>query len=270
MASLDLSGSLVNTAESKSDRGPVTNLRAVDVPSHCALFLDIDGTLIDIAPTPDAVTTPDGLVAALHAIRDKLGGGLAVLTGRPIADVDRLLAPLAPVAAGIHGAELRCSPGGAIEQLAGPIDEDVLAAVRLAVANEPGCAVEPKRASLAVHYRLAPDAGPRLETALQRILDNGPDHLMLCPGRRVLEIVPRHVSKGSALKSLMGLPMFRGRVPVMIGDDVTDESAFEAAHGLGGLGLRVAGEYFAQASAHFTGPDDVRTWLATFSRSLVS
>lgn len=248
----------------------MTKPKAVDVPSHCALFLDIDGTLIDIAPTPDAVTTPDGLVAALNAITEKLGGSLAVVTGRPIADVDRLLAPLAPVAAGIHGAEVRASAGGTIQQLAGPIDEDVLAAVRRAVADEAGCALETKRVSLAVHYRLAPDAGPRLEAALQRILDDGPDHLMLCPGRRVLEIVPRHISKGSALKALMELPMFRGRVPVMIGDDVTDESAFEAAHGFGGLGLRVAGEYFAQASAHFTGPDDVRTWLATFSRSLQS
>lgn len=234
------------------------------------MFLDLDGTLIDIAPTPAAATTPDGLVTVLETVTKLLGGALAIVSGRTIADVDRLLDPLMPVAAGIHGAEMRTIPGGTVARRTQAMDADVVAAVYRAAAAEPGVGVELKYASLAVHYRLAPAAGPRIEAALVKILANGPDHLMLCPGRRVLELVPRDVSKGTALEALMALPEFRGKIPVMIGDDVTDQSAFNAAHRFGGHGLRVAGEHFASTDAQFSGPAEVREWLANLARSLAS
>jgi trehalose 6-phosphate phosphatase len=233
-----------------------------------ALFLDLDGTLFDIAATPDDVVVPDGLVSLLDALTHQLQGALAIVTGRPIADVDRFLAPLAPVAAGIHGAEIRAAPDGVTQCKAEPIDAAVIAAVFRLCEQEPGTIVEVKSASIAVHYRLAtPLAEPRIEAGLLRILDAGPDHLILCAGRKVLEIVPRHVSKGASLQALMELPAFRDRRPIMIGDDVSDRSAIEAADRLGGSGLRVAGGMFAPHEAAFSGPADVRAWLAALLKS---
>jgi trehalose 6-phosphate phosphatase len=235
-----------------------------------ALFLDLDGTLIDIAPTPDGVRVPDGLAGLLAELTRGLGGALAIVTGRPIRDVDRFLAPLAPVAAGVHGAEIRAACRGAVRLMADPIDGAVIAAVEEMAAAEAGTVVEIKRASIAVHYRLAPAAEPRIEAALRRILHDCPEHLILCRGRKVFEVVPAHVSKGAALEMLLALPAFRGRRPVMIGDDISDQSAFAAATRLGGCGLKVAGEHFSRAEAFFSGPAEVRAWLATLSRSLAT
>lgn len=230
--------------------------------STSALFLDLDGTLIDIAQTPDEVVIPRELVGLLADVTRLLGGALAILTGRRIADIDRYLAPLAPVAAGTHGAERRITPGGPIVPVAAPLDDGIVEAVRDVARKLPGTLVELKSASIAIHYRQAPAAEPEIEEALKRILAGGPDHLILSRGRMVLEIIPSHVSKGAALEAFMALPVFRGRRPVMIGDDISDLSAFEAAARLGGSGLRVAGEQFRAAEAEFTSPASVRAWLA--------
>lgn len=233
-----------------------------------ALFLDLDGTVIDIAPTPDGVTIPEGLAELLKRLGHCLGGALAVLTGRPIADVDRFLVPLVPVAAGVHGAELRLIPKGEIVSMAEPIDREIVRAVRRTADEHTGVLVEIKHASVALHYRQTPSLGPLLEAALARILVDGPDHLILARGRQVLEIVPRQVSKGAALEAIMELPAFAGRCPIMIGDDIPDLSAFEAAIGLGGSGLKVAGEQFSPAEADFAGPAEVRAWLKTLAERL--
>ncbi|MDX2201617.1 MAG: trehalose-phosphatase [Hyphomicrobiaceae bacterium] len=240
----------------------------LDDPKATALFLDLDGTLIDIAPTPDSVHVPDGLAAMLGELTRQLDGALAIVTGRTIADVDRFLAPLTPVAAGVHGAELRHGPGGEITVRADPIDAGVAQSVRRVAAEHASVMVETKHASIAVHYRQAPSLAPVLEVALARILDDGPDHLILAHGRQVFEIVPRHVSKGAALQAIMDLPAFAGRRPVMIGDDVPDVPALEAAIRLGGSGLRVAGEHFSPAEADFMGPVEVRAWLRALSEGL--
>ena len=235
---------------------------------QCAIFLDLDGTLIDIAPTPDGVTIPKGLAELLIRLEQRLGGALAVLTGRPIADVDRFLAPLVPVAAGVHGAELRSVPRGDVVHRAAPIDPDIVRSVRRVADGAADVLVETKRASIAVHYRQAPALAAALEAALARILEEGPDHMILARGRQVLEIVPRHISKGAALEVIMALPAFAGRHPVMIGDDSPDVSAFEAATRLGGKGLKVAGEQFSRAEAHFAGPAEVRAWLESMIEGL--
>jgi trehalose 6-phosphate phosphatase len=133
----------------------------------------------------------------------------------------------------------------------------------------PGIVVEPKVYSIAVHYRLAPTVEAQLTAALKRIVAGSPDHFILCPGRYVLEVVPRHVSKGAALDALLGTPAFKGRRPIMIGDDLPDESALEAAVRHGGLGLRVAGEHFG-GQADFTSPSDVRIWLAGWVDDLIA
>lgn len=236
-----------------------------DATNH-ALFLDIDGTLIDIAPSPEQVRIPTDLAHLIDDLTTALGGALAILTGRPIVDVDRFLAPLAPVAAGVHGAELRTSRGGEVQLTAEPIDPEVIDAVRDVMQSEPGVFVELKRASIAVHYRLAPDAGARIETALQGVVGSSHDHLILCKGRKVLEIMPRHISKGSALEQIAELPAFRGRTPIMIGDDVSDQTAFASAERLGGSGLTVAGEQYGPGEATFANPTEVREWLLALVR----
>lgn len=240
-------------------------------PSTCALFLDIDGTLVEIVQAPEAAVAPGRLAAVLGGLTTRLGGALAIVSGRPLADVDRILAPLSPVAAGIHGAEIRAAPGGPVDYRAGPIDPRVVARVHGLAVDFPNVLVETKRASIAVHYRQAPAAGAGLEAALRRMLaEDGLDHLVLARGRKVLEIVPRHVSKGAALELIMARPAFSGRRPVMIGDDASDQSAFDAAVRLGGQGLKVGGEHFAPAEADFAGPDEVRAWLQSIAEAQAS
>lgn len=247
-------------------RTRILNLFLPDGADRLALFLDVDGTLIDIASTPGAVQVAEGLTDVLEASTARLGGALAILTGRPIGDIDQFFAPLSLVAAGVHGTEMRTEPGGPVGLFAEHLDRSVLAAVERLADLEPGIIVEPKLTSVAVHHRLAPGAGPRLEAALETILADGPDHLILCRGRKVFEIVPRYISKGTALERLMRLEQFRGRTPVMIGDDTSDQSAFEAAERLGGVGLKVCGERFSAAEADFGGPGEVRDFLARFAR----
>ena len=228
-----------------------------------ALFLDLDGTLIDIAPTPVGVTIPGCLAPVLERVTHRLGGALAIITGRPMADVDSFLAPLAPLAAGVHGAEMRLAAGGEIETRAEPIDIAVVEAVTRLAEEHPLITIETKRTSIAVHYRQSPFAEGQLEEGLTRILAWGRDHLVLARGRKVFEVLPRNISKGGALRTFMELPSFRGRRPIMIGDDISDQSAFGAAIQLGGAGLKVAGEQFSPTESHFKEPARVRAWLTT-------
>lgn len=230
--------------------------------SDCALFLDLDGTVLEIAAEPEGVVVPAALAGTLRLLERRLDGALAVVTGRSIADVDRFLSPMAPIAAGIHGAELRTQTGGSVRLLASPVDETIVEAVRHLAGSVDGALVELKAASVALHYRLAPAAEAQIEAALNEIVARGPRHLILCRGRKVFEIVPRHVSKGAALEAFMKLPQFIGRRPVMIGDDVSDLSAFACAESLGGRALKVAGELFSREHADFACPAAVRSWLA--------
>ena len=235
--------------------------------SRCALFLDFDGTLVDIAPSPSLVHVPRDLVPLLGRLSSGLGGALAILTGRPVIDINRFLMPLQPVTAGVHGSELRTEANGKVLLTVGGLDPDVADAVGQLQQLDPGIVIESKIYSIAVHYRLAPAAEPQIETALRAIVAKSPDHFILCPGRCVIEVVPRHVSKGAALEALMALPAFIGRCPLMIGDDIPDESALSAARKLDGHGLRVGGEHF-KADAEFEGPSDVRAWLSAMAHTL--
>jgi trehalose 6-phosphate phosphatase len=237
-------------------------------PNEWGLFLDLDGTLLDVAETPDGVSVPNGLVPLLGRVAEGLEGAVGIISGRHLSDIDRFLAPLKLVAAGVHGSELRTTADGEIQDVAQPLPAGLVEAVNGLRHLAPGIQVEPKRSSIAVHYRAAPAAGPAIEAMLRRLLDHGPDHLIVCSGRKVFEVVPAHISKGTTLETLVRLPAFRSRRPIMIGDDVSDESALEAAARLGGLGLKVAGEHFAKETAHFEGPAHVRAWLRDLAERL--
>ena len=236
----------------------------LDRPEGHALFLDIDGTLLEMAPTPDMVQVPPALPALLGDLVVRLDGAVALLTGRRIASADCLLQPLRLIASGVHGTELRSEPGGEIAMLAPPIPPAMAAAVAALGGRAEGILVERKGAGIAVHYRHAPHARDRLVTELRAIVatDAG---FVLREGRMVLEIGPGGFSKGSALALLHARPPFAGRRPVMIGDDVGDESALREAERRGGVPLRVAGEHFSAANADFAGVDAVRAFLTTFA-----
>ena len=239
----------------------------IDDPSGCAFFLDLDGTLIDIAAAPDLVHIPSDLVPLLARLSSGLRGALAIVTGRSVSDVNRFLHPLRLVTAGVHGAELRTEMNGEVLLTVGPMDPAVVSAVNRLRELAPGVVIESKIFSIAVHYRLAPSVEPQIEAALRGIVAGSPDHFILCPGRCVIEVVPTHLSKGAAVDALMALPAFKGRRPIMVGDDVPDESAQAAAVRHGGLGLRVAGEHF-RGRADFEGPASVRAWLAAMADQL--
>jgi trehalose 6-phosphate phosphatase len=235
---------------------------------HLALFIDIDGTLLGIAPTPDAVLVPPSLIEVLERLVLGLDGAVALLTGRRIADADRLFAPLKMIAAGVHGTELRSERSGSIIMLAPPVSPQFVEAVNRIGALSPGVLVEQKGAGMAVHYRNAPEATQEVITELNRIVADDTYDITLRRGRKVVEALPRGFSKATALTWLAERPPFKGRMPVMIGDDVGDESALQLAEKLGGAGLRVAGEHFSRSEADFDGVDSVRAWLADLARGL--
>jgi len=222
-----------------------------------ALFLDLDGTLLDLAEAPEKIVRPAGLVEGLSIAADKLDGALAIVTGRPIAMVDELLQPLKLPAAGQHGAELRLSPKEAAFRLpTAPIGAALRSMVLQAASAFPGVDVEDKGQTLALHYRAAPLAGEPLRRQLAEILAGSGGGLGLGHGKMVMEIRDPRYGKGTAVEAFMGEPGFVGRLPIFIGDDETDKDGFAAAERLGGLGLRVGGE-----RAAFGGPADVREWL---------
>jgi len=225
-----------------------------ELPARAALLLDLDGTLLDIAPTPASVVVPPGLLAALRAVRTALDDAVAVISGRPVEQVDALLDGLPYAVAGEHGGAIRHAPGAALERPDLPeLPADWLARAERTTAAHPGALLERKPHGLVLHYRLCPEAGPALRQALREILAEDDALFTVMSAHMAWELKPRSVDKGRAVERVMTRLPFAGRVPVYVGDDVTDEDAIGAARALGGIGLRVA-ESFGDAAG-------VRAWL---------
>ena len=220
----------------------------------CALFLDIDGTLLDFSLSPDGVVVPPGLLALLQNLKVWLGGALALLSGRKLADIQALFGP--GFAAGAeHGAFLRAANGTVIAEVSpNPALASLTAPLRAAVATRPGTLLEEKRFGLTLHWRAAPAMAGEL-TALAEALAAPHPELVLLPAHAALEIRPGGTDKGSALVIFMRQPPFLGRKPVFIGDDTTDEPAILRATEMGGRGLHVARDFGGATQA-------VRDWLA--------
>lgn len=221
-----------------------------------ALFLDIDGTLLDIAPTPEAVVIPPDLPATLEATSAWLGGALAVVSGRPLASIDQLLSPLKLPCAAEHGAVLRLPDGSLRQPAPGPLPDHWSDRVRSAVADWPGVLIDAKAHGLALHYRLAPEREKDVHTLLRELISEEPDFEIL-PAKMAFELRHSGMHKGAAVRAFMALPPFEGRRPVFVGDDVTDEDGFAAARDYGGLALHVH-DRFGGA------PSEVRAWLKSF------
>ena len=231
------------------------------VNKNSALVLDIDGTLLDMARTPEAVVVPDELVRALRKLHERLGGALAFVSGRSLAAIDHLFAPLILPAIGCHGAELR-GADGEVRALAGPMSAPVRLFMRQLADSQSGTMLEDKIYTLALHYRLAPEALPALEAALkeQRALFET-ERVTLQQGKAVIEAKPLGIDKGVGIRALLREPPFRGRVPVFGGDDTTDMDAFQILPDLGGESFSV-GRRFDGVDHHFPAPPAVRNWIA--------
>jgi trehalose 6-phosphate phosphatase len=230
------------------------------VKKNSALFLDIDGTLLDMARTPDAVRVPTDLQLSLVRLYDALDGALAFVSGRSLAGIDRLFAPLRTAAVGCHGVEVRGTDGN-ICALADPIPGPVRAIFRGLVENHPGTMLEDKIYTLALHYRLAPEAKRALEAAMKKH-DSlfAAEKVTFQHGKAVIDAKPLGVDKGTGVRALMRQAPFRDRAPIFGGDDTTDMDVFHILPELGGHGFSV-GRAFKGVDYKFQSPRAVRQWL---------
>lgn len=205
-----------------------------------AIFTDFDGTLVELAATPDAVEVADTLTDQLQRAIDELGSAFAVLTGREISDIDRFLAPLHLPIAGAHGTQRRRADGflETVDPAAILGAEQITTALEALVIAHPALILESKEGAVALHYRQAPELEDAVRTAMQEAIASLPE-FALVPGKMVLEARPRAANKGEALRAFMREEPFLGRTPIFIGDDVTDEDAFIAAQDLGGVGIKL-------------------------------
>lgn len=241
------------------------------VPAReAALFLDIDGTLLDIAPVPQAVVVPAPLIETLERLHRGLGGAIAFVSGRAIDEIDRLFAPLVLPAAGEHGAEIRVGN----EELA-PVDcSTSLAAIRDAAekfaSTRPGVLVEPKQHCVAVHFRLSPERAHEVRRFLAATVAKLPDRFELLPGKMVWEVRPRGVSKGTAIETMLARAPFAGRHPVFAGDDRTDEDGFAAVQRRGGTAIRIGTAAAAMNTHSLASPQAFRTWLAALADAVTA
>ncbi len=213
-----------------------------------AFFFDFDGTLVELAPTPDSIHVPPSLLTLLDELRRRSHGAVAVVSGRGIDNLDTFLKmPDLPIA-GLHGAERRDANGDT--QRIGFNDERLLRIEReLAgvVDRHPGMLLEIKGAAVALHFRNAPEREAVAREAAERLVADYADAYVLQPGKMVFEIKPKGVDKGRALAAFLDEPPFAGRVPLFAGDDLTDEKGFAVVNARGGLSIKVgAGETSAR------------------------
>ncbi|HEX2525496.1 MAG TPA: trehalose-phosphatase [Geminicoccus sp.] len=221
--------------------------------SQMALFLDVDGTLLDIAPTPSEVVVGDGLKELLANLYRQNGGAVALVSGRAIADLDHLFAPLRLPAAGQHGAEWRIGPNDAPERLTvlpEPLRQQAVALAQ----RHPGMLVEDKGGAVALHVRARPELTEEIAEALADMVRFHPEFEVL-GGKAVFEVRRRGVHKGAAVANLLEHPPFAGRTPVYLGDDTTDLDAIELVNARHGHGLLIA------PSGPLRCPADVHRWL---------
>ena len=228
-----------------------------------AILLDIDGTLLDLAPTPREVWVPPGLVTTLNRLLEKTSGALALVSGRSLNDIDLIFAPDLFPAVGGHGAEMRLTTDSETVSTRAPAMDKELKRRLAAIAKlSPGILLEDKGYSLALHYRLAPHAEQAIYQAVSLIRADLPEApIEVMPGKCVCEIKQTGFSKASGVVELMRHNPFKGRRPVFIGDDITDESVFAIMPDFGGLAFSV-GRRATGVADHFDEPREVREWLA--------
>jgi trehalose 6-phosphate phosphatase len=229
---------------------------------RCAILLDIDGTILDLAPSPQQVWVPTGLRQTLARLDALTGGALALVSGRPLRDIDLIFSPLELAAIGCHGAELRATPNTEPVIRAKPLDAALKRKLAAIAELGPGILAEDKGYSLALHFRLAPERAEAVRAAVDKVCaELAPGEVDVLPGKLVIEIKRPAIDKASAVCELMTHPPFAERNPIFIGDDLTDEPVFGVISQFGGLGFSV-GRIVPDVTGHFEKPESVRAWLA--------
>lgn len=235
--------------------------------SDWAYFFDIDGTLVDIAPTPWEVRLERELLELIRRLHQVSGGALALISGRSIADIDSILHGARLPVAGQHGVERRDS-NDQISRHHFRADKLASARARLneVAARHPGLLLEDKGLSLALHYRTSPALGSFAHRLMRTVqAEIGPDYTVLT-GKRIVEIKPSGKDKGQAVSEFMAEEPFKGRVPVFVGDDATDEYGFAVVNSLGGHSIKV-GRGRSGARWRVADVEAVRSWLARGAES---
>jgi trehalose 6-phosphate phosphatase len=224
-----------------------------------ALFLDFDGTLADLAPQPDAVRVHPEVPRLLTQLGVALDGAIAVVSGRPVAEIDEHLRPLRLCAAGVHGVERR-GADGRLQRIAVDGLQQVAARIQALVQRHPALRMEIKPGAIALHYRQAPALEELcFATMAQALADT--EGMALLHGKMVVEMKPQRASKGEAVRSFLDEAPFRRRRPWFFGDDVTDESGFDLVQALGGVAVKI-GPGQTLAAHHLSDPAALRQWLA--------
>ncbi|MEL6951405.1 MAG: trehalose-phosphatase [Pseudomonadota bacterium] len=244
---------------------PEAALARPDVPDarETALFLDVDGTLLAFAETPDAVVVDAALRTLLGDLHRACGGALALVSGRSIAALDGLFGPLELPAAGSHGLEIRTD--GRIHELGIPLPDVAIDRMQALAATHAGSLFEHKRFGGALHYRRAAEHRPALTTAMHGLAREVGSGFELIEGNHVLELSAASGNKGSAIRFLSTRAPWRDRQPVFIGDDTTDEPGFEAVNAMGGLSIRVGQRPSTAARWQLDSIDAVQAWLRTLA-----
>ncbi len=224
-----------------------------------ALFLDMDGVLAPLAETPDAVVPDARRTAVLRALAQRLNGRLAIISGRTLAEIDRIAESAAASASGVHGLERRRADGSLDRAAADPAVRDAVAAFQDFARTRPGIIVEDKAVSASLHYRQAQGEAEAVGALAERLADE--TGLTLQPGNLVVELKTPGTDKGTALAAFMAEAPFKGAMPVMLGDDLTDEDGFRAAEALGGFGVLVGPPRATAARHGLPDVDAVLAWL---------
>ncbi|PIJ75925.1 trehalose-phosphatase [Erwinia sp. OLTSP20] len=239
----------------------------VIIPASHAFFFDVDGTLAAIQPQPDDVFIPKKVIAMLRQLAAACDNALALVSGRPLAELDALVAPLRLPLAGVHGAERRDADGVLhTVRLPGQVAASVAGQLQQALKEMPGTLLEVKGMAFALHYRNATHFAGAVQTLAEKMVALYPQ-LVLQPGKCVVELKPAGVNKGAALRQFMQEVPFAGRTPVFVGDDLTDEAAFAVVNASGGLTIKVA-DGLTQATHRIADVDGVYAWLEQLTLQL--
>jgi trehalose 6-phosphate phosphatase len=238
--------------------------------SNVAILLDVDGTILDIAPKSYDVVVPNSLRRILVRVSERAGGALALVSGRPLGDIDRLFAPLRLPAIGGHGAEIRPAADGYVDaRRVTPLDHDLKQRLKEIAARHPGVTVEDKGYSLGLHYRQAIERELEVIKDVFRVCNiYEPGSFELLTGKAIIEIKAVGFDKGTAVRELMTYPPFAGRIPIFVGDDITDEAAFAVMPEFRGVAISV-GRRLPGVLDTFRTPSDVRHWLEGISNKAV-
>lgn len=238
----------------------------VTPPGKHAFFFDVDGTLAPLQPTPELVTVSAEVCNNLQLLFQKSGGAVAIISGRPLIQIDQLLSPVLLPAAGVHGAERRDNNGMINRMMPGAeLLTEAEQQLKQGISGLPGVRLEKKGIAFALHYRQAKQFAEQTEALARTVVSQIPE-LTLVSGKCVVELKPSNIDKGKAIAQFMHSAPFHGRIPVFLGDDLTDERGFSVVNNMGGISVKI-GKGKSQAKFRLENTAEVHQWIASILNS---